>query len=68
MTDDPFKGPFPIRPPQSDSIITVEERIALDKARNERRMQWAFMTVLGLAALALIIPMGVWLTRLAMGG
>ena len=52
----------------SEPTPTVEERIALEKARNERRMQWAFMTVLGLAALALIIPMGIWLSRIALGG
>jgi len=67
MSDSPFKGPFPERVPDSDPIITVEERMALDTARNQRRIQWAFLTVLGLAALALIIPMGVWLTRLALG-
>jgi hypothetical protein len=52
----------------SDPIPTVEEQIALDNARNQRRIQWIFLTVLSLAALALIIPMGVWLTRLALGG
>lgn len=67
MNDSPFKGPFPERPPESEPILTIEERIAFDKARNERRIQWAFLTIVGLAALALIIPMGVWLTRLALG-
>lgn len=59
--------PVPIRK-NDEPLLTVEESIALDKARNERRIQWAFLTVLGLAALSLIIPMGVWLTRLALGG
>ena len=51
------------------TLLSVRGRtIALDKARNDRRIQWAFMTVVGVGALALIIPMGVWLTRLALGG
>ena len=51
-----------------ETLLTTEEIIALDKARNDRRIQWAFLTIVGVGALALIIPMGVWLTRLALGG
>lgn len=58
--------PIPIK--RDEPLLTVEETIALDKARNERRVQWVFLTVLSLAALSLIIPMGVWLTRIALGG
>jgi hypothetical protein len=59
---------LPVSRSNSEELLTTEEIIALEKARNERRIQWAFMTVLALAALALIIPMGVWLTRMALGG
>jgi len=59
--------PVPIRR-EEEPLLSVEETIALDSARNQRRIQWVFLTVLSLAALSLIIPMGVWLTRLALGG
>jgi len=65
--DNPFKSALPVVRTEPEPLLSMEERIALDKARNDRRIQWAFMTVLGLAALALIIPMGVWLTRMALG-
>jgi hypothetical protein len=64
-----MNDPIPISKEGSDEnpLLTAEEIIALDTARHNRRVQWAFLTVLGIAALALIIPMGVWLTRLALG-
>ena len=52
---------------EGEPLLSIEETIALDNARNQRRIQWVFLTVLALAALALIVPMGVWLTRLALG-
>jgi len=66
MTD-PFKDALPVQRAESESLLSTEEIIALEKARNDRRIQWAFMTVVAIAALSLIIPMGVWLTRLALG-
>jgi hypothetical protein len=64
---DPFKDALPVQRAESESLLSTEEIIALEKARNDRRIQWAFMTVVAIAALSLIIPMGVWLTRLALG-
>lgn len=68
MTDNPFKDALPVQRSEPEPLLTMEERIAFDKARNDRRIQWAFMTVVAIAALSLIIPMGVWLTRMALGG
>ena len=58
---------LPVSRSSDEPLLSTEEIIALEKARNDRRIQWAFMTVVAIAALSLIIPMGVWLTRLALG-
>jgi len=61
-----MEEPIPIK--RTEPLITADESIALDKARNDRHIQWAVMTLFGLVVLGLLIPLSVWLTRLALGG
>ena len=65
-----MNDPIPISKEGSDEnpLLTAEEIIALDKARVSRRISVGLFALFAIAALALIIPMGVWLTRLALGG
>jgi hypothetical protein len=60
----------PIRVTREDAepLLTAQEIIALDKARNDRRIQWVFMGLIGFVVVGFLTPVFVWLTRLALGG
>jgi hypothetical protein len=49
-------------------LLTLEEQITLDRARNARRMGWVFAGLIVLIVAAFLIPLSVFLTRLALGG
>lgn len=52
---------------RKEPLLSDKERDALDKARHERRMQWALLLILGTVVLGLLSPLVVWLIRLALG-
>lgn len=58
--------PIPIQ--RTEPLVSVEETIALDKAANDRRIQWAFLGILAFVVVGFLTPLFVWLTRLALGG
>lgn len=47
--------------------MTPEQFEAHLKARQERRVQTIALVIIGVAMLSLFVPLGVWLTRGAMG-
>jgi hypothetical protein len=61
-----MEEPIPIKRPEP--LITPEEAISLDKARNDRRLQWATLGILAFIVVGFLTPLFVWLTRLALGG
>jgi hypothetical protein len=46
---------------------TQDERLAWEKQKHEQRLQWAFIIVLGVGALGLMVPLVLWLSRVALG-
>jgi len=58
--------PIPIS--RDDPLISADDYLRLEKAKNERRMGWALMGLFGAVVLAFLIPLTAWLTRLALGG
>ena len=58
-----MKDPIPV-----ERDMSREEVFHWQKQKHEQRMQWAFMSVLGIIALSFVIPFGLWLSRLALGG
>jgi hypothetical protein len=61
-----MEEPIPIK--RTEPLITAEETIALDKARTDRHIQWVFLGLVVVVVVGLLIPLSVWLTRLALGG
>lgn len=53
-------------PPINES--TAKAMIEYETARHNRRVQTGFLIFLAVIGLCLFVPLGVWLTRLAMGG
>lgn len=45
----------------------VSEEVLLRKQKHEAHIQWAFLTFLGVIVLGFMVPLVVWLTRLALG-
>lgn len=46
---------------------SADEQIKYEDARAKRRQQTGFLVVLGIVVLCFFVPLGVFLTRLAMG-
>lgn len=61
-----MNDPIPIS--KEEPLLTTEEIIALDKARNQRGMQWVMLGLIVFVFVGLLTPLFVWLTRLALGG
>lgn len=57
--------PIPIK--KEEPLLSIEETMALDKARNDRRIQWVFLALMSAVILSFVIPLGVFLTRIASG-
>lgn len=53
-------------PPMTESA--AKAMIAYETAQHNRRIQTGFLVFLGIIGLCLFVPLGVWLTRLALGG
>lgn len=47
--------------------LSADDRIKIENARHARHQQTGFLIVLGVIVLSFFVPLGVWLTRLAMG-
>lgn len=45
----------------------VADKIKYEEARHRRHIQTGFLVVLGIIVLCFFVPLGVFLTRLAMG-
>lgn len=58
-------SPIPIK--RDEPLLSNAERKELDKARNQRTIQWVFLGLISVIVLSLFVPLGVFLTRLAMG-
>lgn len=63
MTDHPISI---IR--ETPPLLSEEERRLLDKQKHEHRIQWVFLGFVGVVVLTFLVPLAVWLTRLAAGG
>lgn len=61
-----MNDPIPIS--RDEPMLTTEEVLSIEKARNDRRIQWAFLGILGFVVVGFLTPLFVWLTRLALGG
>lgn len=61
MTD-----PIPIHKDRPQ--MTAEEYMKVAAQKHQQRLQWVFMAVLAVVVLAFVVPLGVFLTRLASGG
>lgn len=61
-----MEEPIPIK--KTEPLITEEEAMTLDKARHERQVQWVFLGLVSIVVIGFLIPLSVWLTRLALGG
>lgn len=48
--------------------MSVEDQIKLEQARSARKIGIGVLVFLGIVALAVIIPLSVFLTRIASGG
>jgi len=53
-------------PPPLDAEA-IQAQAALEKQRHNQRMAWMFAFLLAVPVLALFVPLGVFLVRLAMG-
>lgn len=63
-----MNDPIPISREEPEPMLTTQEILDLDKARHDRRLQWAFLVFAGFVMVGFLTPLFVWLTRLAMGG
>lgn len=61
-----MNDPIPISK-EGNSGWTADEKIKYEQARHTRNMQTGFLVVLGVILLSFFVPLGVFLTRLAMG-
>lgn len=59
-----MEDPIPVDKVQA---MSTEEKIKYENARHTRNLQTGFLTVLGIVILCFFVPLGVFLTRLAMG-
>lgn len=60
-----MNDPIPIgREPEN---VTHEQAMAWEKQKQQHRLQIGFFTVLGIGVLCFLVPLGVFLTRLALG-
>lgn len=48
--------------------FTADEFLRFQKQRHEQRVQWVFLTIIGVMVLGLFVPLVLWLSRLALGG
>lgn len=59
--------PIEIDSARKNMVPNTAEYLEWMKQKHNQRMQAGFLTIMAIAALALIVPFGVWLTRLALG-
>ena len=52
----------------NDPIQVSTDDLALRKQKHDHRLQWGFLAFIAMVALAFLVPLSVWLTRLALGG
>ena len=52
----------------NDPIQVSTDDLALRKQKHSERLGWGFLAFIAMVALAFLIPLSVWLTRLALGG
>lgn len=53
---------------QEEPEYTAEEFMAYAKQRHEQRLQWGLLVILGLIILGGVVPLALWLSRIALGG
>lgn len=58
--------PIPIS--RDEPLLSTSDQIALDRARDARRIGWVIIGLVGLVVLAFVVPLSVLLIRLALGG
>jgi len=63
-----MNDPIPITKDERPPEWTAEEFLRVESQRHTHRMQLIFLGVIALALAAFFVPLGVWLTRLALGG
>jgi hypothetical protein len=60
-----MNDPIPI---SKEPRWTVEEEMKLRKQKHDQKMGVVVLVIFGIAALSLVVPLGVFLTRIALGG
>lgn len=64
-----MNDPIPIRDERDKNPeLTPDQYLRWLKERNDRRIQWAFLTFVGVIVMGFFVPLIVFLTRLALGG
>jgi hypothetical protein len=53
---------------KKDPDYTAEEFMAYAKQQHEQRLQWGFLVIVGLVVLGAVVPLALWLSRIALGG